>query len=90
MRLNNYMEDIVFNAIKELMKETEYCSCEKCMYDIAALALNELPPRYIVTERGELYVKAEQLHKQYPIDIIAVITRAAEIVNENPHHDHID
>ncbi|WP_105615618.1 late competence development ComFB family protein [Vallitalea okinawensis] len=90
MGLNNYMEDIVFNAIKELMKETEYCSCEKCMYDIAALALNELPPRYIVTERGELYTKTELLHKQYPIDIISVITRAAEIVNKNPHHDHID
>ena len=60
-QIKNYMEEIVFSSIKEVLDDIKVCSCDKCILDIAAIALNELPPKYIVTEKGELYSKVDSL-----------------------------
>jgi len=62
-QIKNYMEEIVFSSIKEVLDDIKVCSCDKCILDIAAIALNELPPKYIVTEKGELYSKVDSLRQ---------------------------
>ncbi|QJW49357.1 late competence development ComFB family protein [bacterium BFN5] len=62
------------------------CSCDKCKFDIAALALNYLPPRYIVTERGETYTRIKSLEQQFNVDIMSAITLAISIVRGRPKH----
>ncbi|MDP4094591.1 MAG: late competence development ComFB family protein [Bacillota bacterium] len=86
-QLKNYMEEIVFNLIKEVLEDINMCTCEKCIQDIAAIALNDLPPKYIVTEKGELYSKINALKQQFEVDVIAAITKAAVIVKRRPRHD---
>jgi len=54
--------------------------------DIKALALNNLPPKYVVSEEGELYVKTNELVRQFEVDIIKAITMAAIKVNNNKRH----
>lgn len=86
-QIKNYMEEIVYNLMKEVLSDIKVCACEKCLMDIAAIALNDLPPKYIVTERGELYSKINALRQQFEVDVISAITKAAVIVKRNPRHD---
>lgn len=86
-QLKNYMEEIVFNMMKEVLENINVCTCDKCILDIAAIALNGLPPKYVVTEKGELYSKVNILQQQFEVDVIAAITKAADIVKKHPRHE---
>jgi competence protein ComFB len=85
-QIKNYMEEVVFNMMKEVLQDINTCNCETCMLDIAAIALNDLPPKYIVTEKGELYSKINSLRQQFEVDIISAITKAAVLVKRKPRH----
>lgn len=87
LTLKNYMEAIVMNAMDDILKDINMCKCDKCRLDIAAKALNDLPPQYVVTEKGEVYSKIKQLQTQFEVDVIAAITKAAILVKRNPMHD---
>jgi len=89
VQLKNYMEEIVFSLIREVLDDINVCTCDKCILDIAAIALNELPPKYIVTEKGELYSKVNSLKQQFEVDVISAITRAAVLVKRNPRHEQV-
>ncbi len=52
VQIKNYMEDVVFGQMKEVLADINMCTCEKCLLDVAAIALNDLPPKYVVTEKG--------------------------------------
>lgn len=85
--LKNYMEDVVWNFLDDLLsKYPEVCHCETCRYDIVALALNQLPPKYVVREQGELYSRINTLEVQHQIDVFAALTKAIMLVKDNPRH----
>jgi len=86
MELHNYMEDIVLNNLNLLLEKEDMCKCEKCRLDIMALALNRLPSKYVVTQKGHVYAKLAELELQLKADIIRELTRAIEIVKKNPQH----
>lgn len=87
MQLKNYMEDLVMHQLDRIIARHEgICSCDKCKFDIAALALNYLPPRYIVTEKGETYTRIKSLEQQFNVDIMSAITLAISIVRGRPKH----
>ena len=78
---HNIMEDVVeeqYNAIKDRL---DACSCEQCHSDIVALALNNLPPRYIST-----ISKVASAKVQFQADVQAALIRAAQIVKQSPRH----
>jgi len=39
-QIKNYMEEVVFSLMKDVLSDINVCSCEKCRMDIAAIALN--------------------------------------------------
>ncbi|HHW56710.1 MAG TPA: late competence development ComFB family protein [Clostridia bacterium] len=86
MHLKNYMEEAVDQMMDKVLKNLDVCKCDRCRMDIKALALNNLPPKYVVTEEGELYVKTNELVRQFEVDIIKAITMAAIKVNNNRRH----
>ena len=49
--------------------------------------MNFLPPRYVVTDRGQIYTKIKALEQQFNIDIITAITHAVKVVSSAPQHD---
>ena len=88
MQVKNYMEDLVWERLDEVMiNHKNVCHCEKCRYDVAALALNFLPPRYTVTTQGETFTRIRALEQQFNIDIYTAISHAVQIVSSKPHHD---
>ncbi len=86
-QIKNYMEEVVFMLMKEVLNDINMCKCDKCVLDIAAIALNDLPPKYIVSEKGELYSKVNSLKQQFEVDVIAAITKAAVIVKRKQRHE---
>ena len=85
--LKNYVEDIVDETLKSLLpKYDPICQCEKCIQDIKALTLNELKPKYVVTDEGEVYAKLNELNYQFRTDIITKLMHAIDMVSKNPRH----
>ncbi len=88
--ITNYMEICVKDALIPVLNAVNSCTCEKCRLDITAIALNSLPPKYVVTKKGQLYTKLSALQQQFDVDIIAAITKAAVLVGRSPRHDEGD
>lgn len=88
MHLYNYTESMVFRVIDDVLKKnSNICGCKRCRFDIAAIALNNLKPRYVVSERGELFTKVDEMEFQNIADIIKEVTHAIKLVKEKPRHE---
>lgn len=85
--IRNYMEDCVKDMLDTVLRGIKCCDCEKCRMDMFAIAMNSLPPKYVATQKGELYTKIASLQQQFEVDIISAITKASVIVAMNPRHD---
>lgn len=86
--LKNVMEELVKNKMDELMKLAHMCCCDHCRADVAALALNKLPPRYVVTDNGSVYARYELLAAfQMQINVTAEVQSAIELVSKRPRHE---
>jgi competence protein ComFB len=85
--LQNLMEETVLQAIEKFMDKESMCTCEQCRLDVAAIALNNLPPRYVVTPKGASYARADLLELQKYVDVIGAITKAIKLVKEHPRHN---
>lgn len=89
--LKNYNEVAVQALLKKVVDDYKkenpgICTCELCLEDVAAVALNFLPPHYVVTEKGQIYtnVAFEQIGKK--AEVIAAITNALAVISQNPRH----
>ncbi len=88
MEYKNYMEEAVRQVLDEiLVKRKVKCKCERCRLDMAALALNNLPPKYAVTDIGRARTKLETTKTQFQIDIVRELAKAIQKVNENLRHE---
>ena len=85
--LTNMMEETVLSKIDQLWKTTDYCKCDQCKIDIAAFALNRLPPRYVHSLAGELIHKFDAFTTQMDAEITACVYNAIVRIGEDPNHD---
>ncbi len=83
----NIMEEIVIDEREHYMEKFDICRCDICTKDVTAFALNLLPPKYVVTHKGEVFAKLATFTQQYSADIITAITKACIKVKESPRHD---
>ncbi len=81
-RITNANYERVLAVMDKFQRESsrDFCGCPRCLSDIAAIALNYLPPHYVVEndgtkESGSPWVMVE-----------TAVTEAIERVNENPNH----
>lgn len=85
--LQNYMEVLVEETLGKIVSEyPKACICERCKLDMMALALNNLPPRYIVAERGLTHINLEATSAQFNSDVLYAVTRAIELIGMRPRH----
>jgi len=87
LNFKNYMEDCVIDLLPKVLDTLDVCKCERCRMDILAYALNELPPKYVVSPKGVIYTKLEVMHMQFDADVTSALAMGAKIVKENPRHD---
>ncbi len=58
----------------------EFCKCPRCMSDIAAIALNYLPPHYVVEYEG-----SKEFGSPW-VMVETAVNEAIDRVSENPSH----
>lgn len=86
-KLHNYMEDVTAEIYSTMAKHIEgMCKCSKCNLDVLAIALNNLPARYVVTEKGRVYAKIVELELQFKTDVVRELTKAVGVVKTSPQH----
>lgn len=87
MVILNYMEEVVREELERLLaKRDDICKCYKCKLDMMIAALNKLPPKYVLTERGRLYTKLKEQEAQFKVDVVKELTKAIILVSMNPKH----
>ncbi|MGI6151726.1 MAG: late competence development ComFB family protein [Christensenellales bacterium] len=87
MQPRNLMEELVNMRVDELMDQENMCKCPQCRADVTALALNNLPPRYVTCIKGNVFILFEAQTPQERAQVASAIIRAAEIVRKNPRHE---
>jgi competence protein ComFB len=75
---------IVFS--EEMIQRRLLCQCIHCQEDILALTLNSLPCRYVSTNEGEAYVRAQYLDSQRQSDIVKELAVSISKINGHPRH----
>ncbi len=86
MVIYNYIEKMVQKLLPQIMKEANMCQCDVCKIDVIAISLNNIAPKYVVTEKGALYAKLSTLEAQKEADVILQMTKACQIVKAKPRH----
>lgn len=82
----NVMQVLVEEKAPKYVKMFGLCSCERCMEDVKAFALNHLPPKYVVTEPGDRIPRITVYDSKFSSDVVAQLLQACKVVHETPHH----
>lgn len=85
-KYENMMELIVEDELDSVAIGMGCCLCEQCRNDIAALALNRLPPQYVVTRAGGAIRKADTMRIQHLTDVRTALIQAAVVIKQSPRH----
>ncbi|MCL2719180.1 MAG: late competence development ComFB family protein [Lachnospiraceae bacterium] len=85
-KLRNFNEDWVRSYLDRNISTFDVCNCESCRLDIMALALNKLPPQYVVTDRGAIFASLSEMSHQRMVDLATAVTEAVITVSGRPSH----
>lgn len=85
------METLVDEILREELAENpqkyvDVCQCPLCMARIEAVALNELPPKYVTGTTGKVFGEYESRESQRLSDIMVAIGKGIAFVTSNPPH----
>lgn len=84
--LVNIVEEFVRAKVKDAIKQAQMCGCTLCEFNVCAIALNALPPRYVTTQEGHLLAQAALMNPEYQKEVDIQISKAMTIVHENLRH----
>jgi len=87
MKIYNYMEEIVKDALEGILSNRkDICQCQRCKLDMIAWALNRLPPKYVVSDKGRFYTKLQEVEIQFRTDVVRELAKAIAHITEKPLH----
>jgi len=84
--LVNKMENAVKQMAEQMMSGSGVCSCSRCLLDVLALALNTLPPKYVVTNIGNAVTNVDLDSSQCKANVTMAICNAINVVKDRPRH----
>ena len=82
----NVMQVLVEEKAPKYVKMFGLCTCERCMEDVKALTLNNLPSKYVVLEPGDRIPRLTVYEGRFASDITAQMLKACKMVMSHPHH----
>lgn len=88
-------EYICFNVTQALVedKADKYirmfglCNCNRCRIDVIALALSNLPAKYVVAKPHELIPRLSMYEQKYNAAVVTQVMSACRKVLDRPHHE---
>ena len=82
----NVMQILVSENVDRYVDMFQVCRCSRCMADVQALALTNLPAKYVVMDRGKFSSMLGFYRHSYSSAVMIELTKACNVVKQNPHH----
>ncbi|QAT51035.1 hypothetical protein EQM14_15365 [Caproiciproducens sp. NJN-50] len=79
----NIMEGIVLSKLDSVLSRFQCCRCDRCKKDIVAMALNKLPPKYMVLSSGQV---PPDIDAQTNAQVVTAMIQATIRVRAKPRH----
>lgn len=83
----NVMEKLVNENAGKWIQQFGVCTCSRCRADVTALALTNLPSKYVVVGRNTAGPLMNFYSQQYSGAVTVEVTKACTKVLERPHHN---
>ncbi len=84
--IHNYYERLVFEHIHDMLVDQEQETDEDFLEDVACLALNQLPTRYVRHEVDLAFYMGQDEREQIEQSVAAAVREAAEAVRARRGH----
>jgi len=87
--LKNEAEELVLVELEKQLagQGDEFCRCNECVVDMAAIALNAIKPLYRFSLLGTLYAAQAMSEQSYAESVHQAVAQAVDKVHKNPAHD---
>jgi hypothetical protein len=82
----NIMQALVEEKSLKYIQMFGLCTCSRCVADVKALALSNLPPKYIVMHKGQVVPMLSVYEGRFSSALTAQIINACKVVMQNPRH----
>jgi glucose/arabinose dehydrogenase len=79
----NVMERLVIQKLDAAIQKFNNCKCDRCRQDIAAMALSNLPAKYVVINPEDV---DSYIAKQDDAEVTSAILRAIFAIRTHPRH----
>lgn len=84
--INNYFELLVVDTLREKINQGELENDEDYLGDIACVALNQLPARYVRHNVDMVFYMTIEEREQNAVVVEDAVTTAIDYVNKHRHH----
>ncbi|MBQ9648051.1 MAG: late competence development ComFB family protein, partial [Oscillospiraceae bacterium] len=82
----NVTQALVEDKADKYIKMFGLCSCARCRIDVIALALSNLPAKYVVAKPHELIPRLSMYEQKYNAAVVTQVMSACRKVLDRPHH----
>ena len=82
----NLTQAVVESKADKLMKQLGMCTCSRCKVDVTAIALTNLPPKYVVTQNRDILPLLSMYEEKYSVAVTVQVMNACRMVMKRPHH----
>ena len=82
----NVTQSIVEEKADKYMKMFGMCTCNRCRIDVIAMALSNLPAKYVVVKNEDINPRLSFYEQKYSAAVITQVMGACKKVLERPHH----
>ena len=82
----NLTQAVVESKAEKLMKQLGMCTCSRCKVDVTAIALTNLPPKYVATQNRDILPLLSMYEEKYSVAVTVQVMNACRMVMKRPHH----
>lgn len=91
--LENLTENLVFQELHNFIEKikntpnSQFCICNICLADVAAIVLNDIKPQYCSNFIDK--DKSKDYYEKHRLEVQRKIVQAFDTVKLNPHHPNV-
>ncbi|MBR3570597.1 MAG: late competence development ComFB family protein [Oscillibacter sp.] len=82
----NLTQALVEEKADKLMKQFGMCTCNRCKVDVTAIALSNLPAKYVAMQNRDILPLLSMYEERYSAAVTVQVMSACRMVMKRPHH----
>ena len=82
----NLTQALVEDKAEKLMKQFGMCTCNRCKVDVTAIALSNLPAKYVAMQNRDILPLLSMYEEKYSAAVTVQVMNACRLVMKRPHH----